>query len=59
MNDSDKRKLERLNEQQRYIIKNYCDAIGCRDCPLNRKPDDCDSIILQNQIMEIEFKDFE
>ena len=52
----DERKLEKLNQQQTYIIRNYCNTIGCKDCPLNRKPDPCDSEILQDQIMELEFK---
>ena len=52
----DDRKLNNLNQEQTYIIKNYCNAIGCKECPLNRSPDPCDSSILQSQIMELEFK---
>ena len=56
MKKSDERKLKQLNERQSFIIRNYCNAVGCRDCPLNRKPDDCESINLQDKILEIEFK---
>jgi len=54
--ENNDRKLSKLNEEQTYIILNYCNAIGCKDCPLNRKPDPCDSAVLQDQIMELEFK---
>ena len=37
--DARERKLERLNQQQTYIIRNYCNTIGCKERPLNRSPD--------------------
>ena len=57
MNESDKRKLKQMNDRQSSIIRNYCNAIGCKDCKLNRDPDDCESIELQGKILDLEFKD--
>jgi hypothetical protein len=54
--EHDERQLKKLNEEQTHIIRNYCNAIGCRDCPLNRKPDQCRSMELQDKILELEFK---
>lgn len=57
MTDADESKLKQLNARQTSIIHNYCNTIGCKDCPLNRKPDaECESIELQGQILDIEFK---
>lgn len=56
-NRADKRKLKQMNDRQTHIVNNYCNTIGCKDCPLNRKPDDCESIELQGKILDLEFKD--
>jgi len=56
MRERDDATLEELERQHTHVIRNFCNAIGCKECPLNRKPDPCDSIILQDKIMKLEFK---
>lgn len=48
--------LEQLHERQRQIIIGTCNTIGCKDCHLKWE-DGCASSELQNQIMDIEFKE--
>jgi len=57
LTESEQRRLKQLNDRQTSVIINYCNTIGCKDCPLNRKPDPCESNILQDEIMDLEFKE--
>ncbi len=57
MTELDKIKLDKLNDLHRIVIKNYCDEIGCEDCPVKIDDDECESSKLQDLIMEIEFRD--
>lgn len=41
MSDKTKARIESLREQGRFVILNYCNEIGCKDCPFNRKEDGC------------------
>ena len=58
MEESKILELKNLNDRQTYIIITYCNAVGCRDCPLNRDPDDCESIELQGKIFDLEYEDY-
>jgi hypothetical protein len=48
-------KLDTLHRKQLYIIRNYCDLIGCKNCP-KKSDTDCESIRLQTEIMKLEFE---
>jgi hypothetical protein len=46
-------KLKDLQRRIKHIINNYCNAIGCKDCPL-KWDESCSAIELQNEEMELE-----
>lgn len=46
--------LEFVRDEQKRIIKTYCDGIGCKACPLWEPDSNCESISLQNQEFNIE-----
>jgi hypothetical protein len=43
--------LESVHNQQRNTIENYCNSIGCRDCPLSEPDGECHS----TQLVEREY----
>ncbi|MCP9290026.1 hypothetical protein [Gracilimonas sediminicola] len=54
--------LQLLHDRQRSVIQNFCNSIGCKDCPHQRfdehgKHDGCISTDLQDKIMKLEFGD--
>ena len=51
------RELKKLNDRQSYLIRVYCDAVGCKDCPENRKSDDCESVELVGKTLDLELMD--
>lgn len=56
-----KKQVKRLSARQNVIITNYCNKIGCKKCPLavydEEGKRDCESMQLQDQIIELEFGD--
>lgn len=48
--------LDFLIRRQGFIIKNYCNTIGCKDCPLQRDDGGCESTDLNSNIREMELK---
>ena len=55
---SDKREikseLESVRNELRSTIKNYCDDIGCKNCPLREEDNNCYAIQLQNREYSLE-----
>lgn len=57
--ENTKRKIDNLIQQQKSIITNYCDSIGCNECSLARYDENdkmvgCDSTDLQDKIFKLE-----
>lgn len=50
--------IKSLHERQKHTILNTCNVIGCKDCDLKWEGG-CSSIELQDQIMDLEFKEYE
>lgn len=46
--------IKDLENRLTNVIKNYCNAIGCRDCPL-KWDEGCSATELQDKIYELEF----
>lgn len=48
--------LQNVRNEQKSIIINYCDSIGCKHCSLWEPDNNCYSIQLQNRECNIEEK---
>ena len=50
--------LEYLNRKLTLVITNYCNSIGCEECPLKeydeKDKEDCKALKLQRKILDIE-----
>lgn len=55
-----KEKLENLISDHRSVIHNFCNTIGCKNCPLhiNFETNHCRSTELQDEITNIEMEIF-
>ena len=61
LTEQEKSTLKGLHDQQRAVILGVCNVIGCADCHLKCQDfngdDSCRSLMLQDEIMALEFKD--
>ena len=46
--------LEYVRRLQKNTIRDYCDSIGCKNCPLQEPDGNCYSIQLQNRECNLE-----
>ena len=49
------RRLKNIRDSQRSTIQNFCNAVGCKDCPLHidYETNQCTSTDLQGQEFEL------
>lgn len=49
-----KDELESVRQQQKNTIQNYCNSIGCKNCPLQEPDGNCHSTQLQDREYNLE-----
>ena len=49
--------LEFLHKKHERIIRNYCNEIGCKDCPKKVEGEECEAQQLYEKILELESKE--
>ena len=49
---------KQLIDRQGYIIRSYCNSIGCKDCPLERENGDCECTDIDSELLEMEIKEY-
>lgn len=49
--------LEFLHKKHKRIVINYCNEIGCKDCPKKIEGGECEAEKLYEKILELENKE--
>ncbi len=61
MDENKKKQVKRLSSRQSFVTHNYCNKMECGSCPLAEYDENnkrtCESMKLQDQIIELEFED--